>query len=235
MDLKDVMAYLESKGSEQTRKIYTNHGAEGAFFGVKVGDLKPIEKKERNNQALALALFATENSDAQYLAGLIANSKDLTEEQLSDWAHAATWHMISEYAVAWNVAESPFCLKLCKEWIDSEHAKVQACAWSALASYVGITAVENIDLSLMRILLQRVEKEIHTAENRVRYTMNMFVIALGAGHPEITEECKAVGDRIGKVDVFMGKTACKVPVIRPYIEKMEGMGRIGVKKKHAKC
>jgi len=229
------MAYLQSKGSEQTRKIHRNHGAVGDFFGVKVGDLKPIEKRERNNQALALELFATGNSDAQYLAGLIANPKELTEDQLTEWARNSAWYMISEYAVAWNVAESPLCVELCRKWIDSDNVALQSSAWAALSSYVGIVSNEDMDLELMRSLLDRVEKEIHTAPNRVRYTMNMFVIALGAALPEMTEACKMLGDRIGKVDVYMGNTACKVPMIRPYIEKIEDKGRIGVKKKGAKC
>lgn len=235
MNVNEVMAYLESKGSEQTRKIYTNHGAAGNFFGVKVGDLKPIEKKEKNNHALALELFNTGNSDAQYLAGLIANPKEFTEDQLKDWALEAGWYMVSEYAVAWNVAEYPDCVALCVKWINSGNEKLEVVAWAALSAYLGIAPNEEIDAQLMADLLARVEKTIHQSANRVRYTMNGFVIALGGALSSLSEECKAVGDRIGKVEVLMGNTACKVPVIRPYIEKMESMGRIGVKKKTAKC
>ncbi len=235
MNLQEVMAYLESKGSEQTRKIYTNHGAPGNFFGVKVGDLKPIEKKERNNQELALALYNTGNSDAQYLAGLIADPKAFTAEQLTAWAENAGWYMVSEYAVAWNVAESPLCIDLCTQWIDSKNEKLQECAWASLGAHLGIAANDTVDVDLMKRLLERVEKEIHSAPNRVRYTMNGFVIALGGAIPELTDACKAAGDRIGKVEVFMGGTSCKVPDIRPYIEKMEERGRIGRKKKTAKC
>ncbi|MGK0466237.1 MAG: hypothetical protein ACJAX4_001523 [Clostridium sp.] len=42
-----------------------------------------------------------------------------------------------------------------------------------------------------------------------------------------------LGDKIGKVTVDMGNTACKVPMIRPYIEKMEARGV--KKKKQARC
>jgi 3-methyladenine DNA glycosylase AlkD len=235
MNLQEVMAYLESKGSEQTRKIFSNHGAPGNFYGVKVGDLKPLEKKLKHRHALALDLYATGNSDAQYLAGLIANPKEFTEAQLTQWAREAGWYMVSEYAVAWNVAEYPDCVKLCVQWIDSDEAQLQSTAWSALSAYLGIAPQEAIDEALMRSLLEKAEAEIHQAANRVRYTMNGFVIALGGAVASLSEACKAAGDRIGKVEVYMGKTACKVPVIRPYIEKMEDMGRIGVKKKTAKC
>lgn len=235
MTAKEVMDYLESKGSEQTRKTFINHGAVEPFFGVKIGDMKPIEKKERNNHSLALELYATGNSDAQYLAGLIADPKKFSESELMVWAEQAGWHMVSEYSVAWNLAEHPNCVEIACKWIDHPNPKIQAVAWSGLAAHMGTVFSDGMDLSILNILLTRVEKEIHQAENRVRYCMNTFVIAAGGAFPEVTETCKQIGDNIGKVDVNVGNTACKVPSIRSYIESMEARGRIGTKKKHAKC
>ena len=55
--LAAVMKELKSLGSEQTRKTFARHGADPSrMFGVKVGDLKGIEKKIRREQALALEL-----------------------------------------------------------------------------------------------------------------------------------------------------------------------------------
>jgi len=235
MTTKEVMDYLESKGTEQTRKTFLNHGAVEPFFGVKVGDMKPIEKKERNNHSLALELYATGNSDAQYLAGLIADPKQFTASDLKMWAEQAGWHMVSEYAVAWNLAEHPNCVEIACEWIDNPDPKIQAVAWAGLSAHVLTVFSDSMDLSVIKTLLARVEKEIHQAENRVRYCMNNFVIAAGGAFPEFTETCKEIGDKIGKVEVNVGNTACKVPSIRSYIEKMEEKGRIGKKKAKAKC
>lgn len=235
MTLTEVMDFLESKGSEQTRKIFTNHGAQGDFFGVKVGDMKPIQKKEKNNQSLALELFATGNSDAQYLAGLIADPKQFTEEDFERWGKAAIWYMISEYAVAWNLAESPKCIEICSKWITSSDEKLQASAWAALGAYLGITPDEHIDKNYHESLIEYVEQNIHSSANRVKYCMNGYIIALGGAVSELTDRCKKAGSKIGKVEVFMGATACKVPDSVSYIEKMEAVGRIGKKKKTAKC
>lgn len=235
MTLEEVMSYLEEKGTEQTRKIYKRHGAPDEFFGVKVGDMKPIQKKEKNNHSLALELYDTMNGDAQYLAGLIADPKQFTPELAKDWAERSTWYMVGEYAVAWNIAETEFCEDLCFQWVNSDNPKLQQIAWASLSGYLITKSNEEINLDRMQQLLDKVEKEIHSSENRVRYTMNGFVIALGGAIPEFTEKCKKVGSSIGKVDVFMGETACKVPEIVPYIEKMEKMNRIGKKKKTAKC
>jgi hypothetical protein len=44
MNLSNVMVKFEALGSEQTREVLRRHGAVDPFFGVKVGDLKPVAK-----------------------------------------------------------------------------------------------------------------------------------------------------------------------------------------------
>ena len=48
--------------------VYARHGAPSNMFGVKIGDLKPIPKKIKGQQALACELYATGNSDAMIAA-----------------------------------------------------------------------------------------------------------------------------------------------------------------------
>lgn len=235
MNLQEVMEYLESKGSEQSRKIYSRHGAPENHFGVKVADMKPIEKKERKNQALAQELYATGNGDAQYLAGLIADPAEFSADELAQWAKDATWYMVSEYAVAWNLAEHPDCPTIAAEWIHSDDPELQVVGWAGYSSFLLTKKSEGHDVNLVKALLEKVESDIQQAANRVRYTMNGFVIAAGGAYSELTEACKAMGDRIGEVKVDLGSTACKVPSIRPYIENMESRDRIGKKKPKAKC
>lgn len=235
MQLNEVMEYLQSKGSEQTRKVFSKHGAPENQYGVKVADLKPIEKKEKNNHLLAIELYATGNSDAQYLAGLIADPTKFSKDDFKNWALNANWYMITEYAVAWNIAESPICMDVCSDWINSKEIKLQEAAWAALGAYLGIVSNDSLDLNYHSSLIERIEKSIHTESNRVKYCMNGYLIALGCAVPEFTERCKKAGAKIGKVEVFMGDTACKVPEIVTYIEKVEKMNRIGKKKKNAKC
>ena len=182
-----------------------------------------------------MQLFDSGNSDAQYLAGLIADPKEFSKADFEKWAKAAGWYMISEYAIAWNLAESQLCMEICSEWINSSDEKLQECAWAAMAAHLGVTPDENIDKSYHKSLIDQVEKNIHSSGNRIKYCMNGYVIALGGAVVELTERCKEAGEAIGKVDVFMGKTSCKVPDISTYIAKMEDKNRIGKKKKTAKC
>jgi hypothetical protein len=83
--------------------------------------------------------------------------------------------------------------------------------------------------------LSKVEQNIIRAENRVRYSMNGFLIALGSLSAEYCMHCQEIAKRIGKVEVYMGNTACNVPEAFDYLEKIKMMNRLGKRKKTVKC
>ncbi|MCI0652791.1 MAG: DNA alkylation repair protein [Planctomycetes bacterium] len=235
MKLAEVMSQLKKLGSEQQRKTYRNHGANGEMFGVKIGDLKVFAKKIKGEQDLALDLFKTGNLDAMYLAGLVVDGGKMTRKDLSAWAKDSTWSMTSEYTVAWVASESPFGRELALEWMKSPNESVATTGWNTYASLLATKPDSELDLKEIETLLARVEKEIKKAPNRVRYCMNSFVIAVGSAVKPLLAKAKATAKRIGDVEVDMGGTSCKVPAALDYIAKAESMGRIGKKRKSAKC
>ncbi len=116
MTLQSIMDELKSKGSESTKKVLLKHGIKEPFFGVKVADLKVIEKRVKKNYSLSKELYATGNADAMYLAGLIADEKLMTKVDLSAWVKQATSTNVSEYTVPWIAAESNFGYELAMEY-----------------------------------------------------------------------------------------------------------------------
>lgn len=235
MTVDEVLAELESLGSEQTKKVLSRHGAREPFFGVKVGDLKTLVKRIKVDHELALDLYATGNSDAMYLAGLIADDARMTKRDLKKWAREAYWYMIAEYTVPWVAAGSRHGFALARGWVEAKKEPVAACGWCTWSSLLATRQNEEFDLDEVRALLERVSDSVHDAPNRVRYTMNGFVTSVGGYVPDLTDEALAVADAVGKVDVDMGGTSCKVPDARTTIEKMQQRGIIGRKRKTAKC
>ena len=231
----EVMKELEKNGSEQTRKTFARHGAPSDMFGVKVADLKVIAKKIKGNQQLAMELFDTGNSDAMYLAGLVADGSKMSRKQLDAWAKGASWSAISEYTVPWNAAENSGGWAVGLKWIESKKESIASCGWATLSSILAIRPDGELDLKQIQALMDRAAKEVHSAPNRVRSAMNGFVIAVGAYVKPLLVKAKATAKKIGVVDVDMGDTACKVPVALPYIEKIESMGRVGKKRMTTKC
>ena len=235
MTTEQVMKELEKKGSESIKKILQNHGAKGPLFGVKVSDLKVIQKKVKRDHELAMNLYATGNYDARYLAGLIADESKMSKKDIQQWVEASDCSGISEYTVAWVAAESDHGWELGMKWIDSPKESIASSGWNALAGVIAMKPDNELDIATIKKLLQRIVKEIHSAPNRVRYTMNGFVIGVGGYIKELTKDAIDIAKKIGEVYVDMEGTACKVPSATDYIKKIEAKGYIGKKKKTVKC
>lgn len=235
MTTKEILAELEEYGDEQTKKTYIKIGVKEPLFGVKVQDLKKILKKTKKNHELSMELYATGNSDAMYLAGLMADEKQITKEQLEVWVSQAYYSYLSEYTVPWVAAETPFGFELGLKWIQSDIETIAAAGWSTLAYYAAVNEDEKLNIKVYIKLLDTVEHQIHSAQNRVRYTMNGFIISVGTYVKALTEKSQDVANNIGKVSVDVGNTACKVPLATDYIDKVIIKGRIGVKRKTARC
>ncbi|NQT61490.1 MAG: DNA alkylation repair protein [Candidatus Marinimicrobia bacterium] len=235
MNTQDILKELEACGDERTKNTLINHGAKEPFFGVKVADLKKILKKTKKNHELSLELYATGNSDAMYLAGLMADETQITETQLEAWVDQAYWYYLSEYTVPWVASETPFGFELGLKWIESDHERVADAGWATLSSYASIHRDEDLDIEMYRKLLHQVGEQIHSAQNRVRFAMNSFVIAVGSYIESLTDEALEVGAKIGKVDVTLGSTACKVPLATEYVNKVITRGSVGKKRKTPRC
>ncbi len=235
MTKEDVLKELKSMGDERTKNTFLKHGAKEPFYGVKVGDMKKIVKKVKKNHELSLELYNSGNGDAMYLAGLIADENKITKKDLENWVKKANWYMISEYTVAWIASESQYGWELGNKWFKSEDERIASSGWSTLASLASIKPDEELDIKAYEKLLEYVGDNIHDAPNRVRYTMNGFVIAVAAYIPALTKKAIKIAEKIGKVHVEMGGTACKVPLATDYIQNLIDKGRVGKKRKMARC
>lgn len=230
-----VMTALKKKGDPRRIQTYAAHGAPDDIFGVSVADMKVIAKGIKGEQDLACALYETGNGDAMYLAGMVADGSQMTKKLLDTWARKANWQMVSEYTVPGVTVESEHARDLAMKWIGAKKESVASSGWATYAGLVAVTEDDDLDLAEIKALLKQVEKEIESAPNRVRYTMNGFVIAVGSYVLPLAKQAKATAKKLGKVDVDMNGTSCKVPLATEYIAKVEKAGRAGKKRKTVKC
>ncbi|MBS1663272.1 MAG: DNA alkylation repair protein [Bacteroidetes bacterium] len=235
MTVKEIMTDLQAHGSESLKKLLVKHGIKEPFFGVKVEHLKTIQKKIKKDYQLAKDLYATGNADAMYLAGLIADDEKMTKTDLRSWAKQAFSNNINEYTVPWVTAGGHYGYEMALEWIEAKEEHIQAAGWATLGNLAALKPDSELDLAGFKTLLSRVIKTIHTADNRVRYQMNAFVIALGSYVATLSADAIAAAKKIGVVMVDMNGTECKVPDAITYIEKTKARGSLGKKKKTVKC
>ena len=239
--LESVMGELEAKGSEKTRITYARHGLPiDHMFGVSNADLKVIAKviarTIKRKQELAMELYATGNLDAMYLAGLVADGALMTRKQLQAWVDGAVgMAMIYEYPVPWVTVESEHGSDLAAAWVKSNKEHVGSAGWCTYSGLVATRPDAELDLALIEALLTEVEAGIGTAKNRVKSTMNRFVISVGSYVKPLYAQAMATGKRLGAVAVDVGDTDCKIPLATDSINKVEANGKLGQKKKTIRC
>ncbi len=235
MKLKEVMAALQAKGSEQIKRILMRHGAEEPFFGVRIGDMKPIAKQLKGEQALALELYATGNGDAQYLAGMVVDGAKMTRKEVQLWADKAAWRMVSGTTVPWVASEHADGFDLAVTWIDSKKEHIALAGWNSLGAWVTTHADEQLDIKRLGALLDRVAKTLHGSPNRVRQAMNYFVIACGTYVAPLGHKAIATARKLGKIEVDVGDTDCNIPDAESYIVKSRRGAPIAPKRKTVRC
>jgi 3-methyladenine DNA glycosylase AlkD len=231
---QSILAEIKPLGSDGYKRVLMNHGVTEPCFGVKIEELKKIQKRIKMDYRLALDLYDTGNYDARYLAGLIADDAKMTKQDLQHWLKTAC-PTTAGWTATTVAAGSPHGYELALEWIESDKDMVSAAGWGTLSALVSIKPDEELDHTMLRKLLQRVERTIHKSPNATRYKMNSFVIAVGSYVKSLNKLAIQTGEKIGVLTVDMGNTSCKVPFAPDYIRKVEKRGTIGKKRKSAKC
>lgn len=235
MNLDEVMKELAARANATCKRTYLRHGAPEPVFGVRVGDLKPLQKQLKGRQDLALELYATGNSDAMYLAGLIADGAKMNRRQLDQWVRGASWHMIAGCTVPWVTAEHPDAVAIALKWIDSPKELIATAGWSTLSAVVATVPDDQLPVKEFGKLLDRCAKTIKTAPNRARYSMNSFVISCGTYVAALGDQAIATARRMGTVEVDMGDTSCQVPEAESYILKSRRGAPVAPKRKTTRC
>ncbi len=234
MTAKTLLAQMEPLGRESYRSVLRRHGAHEPCYGVKIEEMKKLVKGIKQDHRLALDLYDSGVYDAMYLAGLLADDAKMTKLDLQRWVEKAS-RPLATSTVAWVAAGSPSGWEIAQVWIDSKEERVAAAGWSTLGSLVSIKADAELDLPALKRLMQRVGKTIQAQPGEVRSQMNGFLIAVGCYVLPLTALAKEIGEKIGEVTVEREGTACQVPRVPAYIEKVEKRGSLGKKRKTAKC
>lgn len=237
MELENIMSELEALGTERTKAVYMRNGAREPLFGVATGAMKPLLKRIGRNQPMAEALYATGNYDAMYLAGMVAEPTLMSETDFDRWLDAAYFYMISDYIVAVTLAETEaeFAQAVADRWIASDVELRVSAGWACYEWLLGSRPDREFDPDKLREMLERAAMTIHSQPERVKYSMNGFIIAVGVSYLPLHEEAVRAAAQVGAVDVRRGTTKCSVPLAGEALRKAAEGGRLGFKRRNVRC
>ncbi|ANE46476.1 DNA alkylation repair protein [Paenibacillus swuensis] len=235
MDLDMVMQELEAMGKEQIKKRYLNNGAREPLFGVATGEMKPILKKTKLDQPLAEQLYATGNYDAMYLAGIIAEPNAMTDADYDRWMDAAYFYMLSDYVVAVTLSEADIAQEVADRWIASGEDLRMSAGWSCYCWLLGSRPDREFSENKLAEMLDQVEKTIHDAPERTKYSMNSFIYTVAISYTPLHDKAIATANAVGPVEVMSDKGKTKSLIAVDNINKFLARGKLGFKRRHVRC
>lgn len=227
----ELKRICEELGTSQNRKIYINHGNDLNQYGISIKNLKILYKKYKNED-FGKELFYSENSDLIYLSSWFLDMKQLELSDILYMIDLTNYYLILEYVLpSIMIKDLDFSILFIKKYIDSEFPKLRQVSYSLYGLYVSVVDDASLDMKHILDTLNHIKVELKHEFNRVKYTMNNFLIASGVYIKGLQELVLDISFEIGEFSVDMGKTACKIPSVETYIQKNRDRNKIGVKRK----
>jgi 3-methyladenine DNA glycosylase AlkD len=214
--VEDILATLESLGSESVRKHSRKNGAGDNQFGVKMGDIRKVAAGIKNNHELGLALWQTQNIDAQLVAILVIKPKMLSTQVLEDMVRAIPYSQVADWLNAYVVKKHPEKETLRLAWLQSDDLWLARSGWSLTSERIGKDP-EELDLAA---LLDRIDQEMPTAPKEVQWTMNFCLAGIGINFAEYRDRAMQIGESLGVFRDFPTSKGCTSPFAPIWITEM---------------
>lgn len=216
MKLNEVLMQLEALGSEKMRAQNTRNGAGDNQFGVRRGDVRKLAKEIKINHQLAMDLWKTGNIDAQFLAILLVNPKDLTPKELDQMARSLTFAEVADWFVNYVVKKHADRESLRLDWMATKDPMAARAGWSLTADRIA-KSPEGIDLPE---LLARIESEMANSEPEIQWTMNCALAEIGIHFSRHRKQALAIGEKLGVYRDYPVSKGCTSPFAPLWIKEM---------------
>jgi 3-methyladenine DNA glycosylase AlkD len=216
MTLKDTLKQLKAHGNEKVRAQNAKGGAGENQFGVSLGEIRTLAKKIKTDHALALSLWDTGNVDAQFLATLLIQPKQLAAKEMDRMVRSISFVRVADWLNSYVVRQHPDKETLRQEWMTANDRWAARAGWDLTAERVG-KSPDGLDLSA---LLTRIESELAGADPVVQWTMNNTLAGIGIHFPKHRKRAIAIGDKIGLYRDWPVSKGCIIPFVPIWIDAM---------------
>lgn len=198
MDYAQVMADLESHGSEPVLAVLRDQGATGAAFGVPPVRLRELAERCGTDQELARQLWDSGNVDARLLAVRVADPDAMSADDLDRWARDVSYYPLIDHLIH-LVVRTPHALELTDRWIGSGHDFVERCGFLTMAQLakdgreVGDRELEG--------KLETIEDHIRTSTVRAKEELGAALVTIGQRNDRLNRLVMEVAQKLGRIEI----------------------------------
>ncbi len=214
--LNEALQQLEALGQEKVRAQNAKSGAGDNQYGVRLGDIRKVAAKIKADHHLAMALWDTGNIDAQLLAILLLNPRDLTPDDLDRMVRSVDFSNVADWLTAYVVKKHPDKESLRTAWMQDDNPWVARAGWSLTAERIEKNAY-GLDLSA---LLERIDNDMGSAAPEVQWTMNFCLAGIGIHHARYRQRAIAIGEKLGLYRDYPVSKGCTSPFAPIWINEM---------------
>lgn len=221
MTLNETLKQLKALGNEKVRaqnakESVFGSGAGDNQYGVSLGDIRKLAKKIKTNHELALSLWETGNADAQFLATLLIQPKNLSVKEMDRMVRSITFVRVADWLINYVVRQHPNKEALRQEWMAENDRWAGRAGWDLTSERVA-KSPDGLDLPA---LLARVESEMADADPEVQWTMNMTLATIGIHFPKLRKRAVAIGEKLGIYRDYPVSKGCTSPFAPIWINFM---------------
>ena len=209
----DVQARLAALEDPRVRVVNERHGDD---HGVNLTKLRALAKEIGSQPDLAMQLWETNDTAAKLVALLVFRPKDLSAQDLDAMVRARNSQKVHDWLVNYLAKKSRHAPELLELWSADADPVVESAAWSLTSARLA-KQPETLDLDG---ILDRIEREMPDAPERLQWSMNFVLGEIGIAHPEHRERVIALGERIGAFRDYPVSPGCVSPFVPIWVPEM---------------
>jgi 3-methyladenine DNA glycosylase AlkD len=210
--LKKAMAQLAALEEPKMREANERRGDD---HGVNLTHLRSVAKQLATQHALALQLWATEDTAARLLATLVCKPKLFSEAELDAMVHHIRSPKLLDWFIVNMVKPSRHAEGLRLRWKDKSDLVGRA-GWSLTTERV-VRSADGLDLES---LLDQIEKEMKQAPAPKQWAMNHCLAEIGIQHRKYRKRAISIGERLEVLIDYPASPGCTPPYAPLWIAEM---------------
>ncbi|MFD9698373.1 DNA alkylation repair protein [Lentzea sp. NPDC059081] len=213
VSVADVLAELAALEDPRARAVNEKHGDD---HGVNLSKLRAIAKRLKTQQDLAVELWRTGDTAARLLALLICRPKAFTRDELDAMLREAHRPKVHDWLVNYVVKKSAHAEDLRRTWFADPDPVVASAGWALTVDRVA-KRQDGLDLPG---LLDRIEREMKDAPDRLQWAMNHCLAQIGIEHPDLRARAIGIGERLEVLKDYPTPPNCTSPFAPVWIAEM---------------
>jgi 3-methyladenine DNA glycosylase AlkD len=223
MTVKEVLAYLEKRGSRRNVDGMARYGLvtkSDKVFGVSVDTLRLLGKKIGRDHTLASALWKSGWYEARMLCAFVDEPEKVTPAQMDRWAKdfdnwaicdSTTFHLFDKTPHAWSKVNA---------WAKRKEEFVKRASFALLAA-LALHDRKTADAPFKRSL-KLIERAASDERNFVKKGVSWALRSVGSRSPALNAASIQLATRLSKsenaAERWVGKDALR-DITRPMVQK----------------